>query len=62
MAERMNYEVPPTRTEPDAGEALNTLLENLHKHGFLRLANDLVCANTEIAKVVVSGRDRKSVV
>ncbi|WP_428943699.1 DUF1641 domain-containing protein [Pantoea sp. FN060301] len=58
MAERMNYEVPPTRTEPNAGEALNTLLENLHKHGFIRLANDLVCANTDIAKVLVSGLNR----
>lgn len=58
MAERMKYEVPPARTEPDAGEALNTLLENLHKHGFLRLANDLVCANTDIAKILVSGLNR----
>ena len=58
MAERMQYEVPPTRTEPDASEALSTLLENLHKHGFLRLANDLVCANTDIAKVLVGGLNK----
>ena len=55
MAEKMRYDVPPTQTEPDANEALGTLLENLHKHGFLRLANDLVCANTQIAKVLVDG-------
>ena len=37
MAERMQYDVPPTRTEPTAKESLDTLLESLHQHGFLRL-------------------------
>ena len=55
MAERMNYDVPPTRTEHTATEALGSLLENLHQHGFLRLANDVVMANTQIAKVLVDG-------
>lgn len=55
MAERMNYDVPPTRTEHTATEALGSLLENLHQHGFLRLANDVVMANTQIAKVLVNG-------
>ncbi|WP_194208284.1 DUF1641 domain-containing protein [Superficieibacter sp. 1612_C1] len=55
MAERMNYEVPPAQTQPSAGDALSDLLENLHHHGFLRLANDMVKANTQIAKIVVDG-------
>ncbi|MEM6049921.1 DUF1641 domain-containing protein [Erwinia sp. P7711] len=58
MAERMKYEVPPTRTEPNARESLDKLIENLHQHGFLRLANDIVCANTDIAKVLVEGVNR----
>jgi len=48
MAERMKYQVPPTRTEPTAREAMDELIENLHQHGFLRLANDLVKSNNEV--------------
>lgn len=55
MAERMSYEVPPTRTEPTAAEAMQKLIESLHQHGFLRLATDVVNANTQIAKVLVDG-------
>lgn len=55
MAEPLKYDVPPTRTEPTANEALATLLESLHQHGFLRLATDIVNANTQIAGVLVDG-------
>lgn len=55
MAERMRYEVPPTRTEPTAAEAMDKLIESLHQHGFLRLATDMVNANSQIAKVLVEG-------
>ncbi|WP_312242372.1 DUF1641 domain-containing protein [Pantoea sp.] len=58
MAERMQYQVPPTRTEPTAKEALDTLLESLHEHGFLRLANDLVRANSDIGKILAEGLNK----
>lgn len=58
MAERIHYDVPPARSEPDAREALDTLLASLHQHGFLRLANDVVCANSEIAQILVAGLNR----
>ncbi|QHM70856.1 DUF1641 domain-containing protein [Mixta intestinalis] len=58
MAERMSYEVPPTKTAPDAHDALHELLQSLHHHGFLRLANDVVSANTQIAKVLVDGLNK----
>lgn len=55
MAERMKYQVPPTPTEPTAREAMDELIENLHQHGFLRMANDLVKSNSEVGKILVSG-------
>lgn len=55
MAERMEYQVTPTRTEQTAREAMDELIESLHQHGFLRLANDLVKSNSEIGKILVSG-------
>lgn len=58
MAERLSYTVPPTRTEATAQEALDELVENLHQHGFLRLANDAIKANNEIGKILVSGLNR----
>lgn len=58
MAERLTYTVPPVRTEATAQEALNELIENLHEHGFLRLANDAVKANSDIGKILVSGLNR----
>ena len=59
MAERIGYDVKPAKIGPDAQDELQQLLENLHKHGMLRLANDLVCANSQIAKVVVDGLNKK---
>lgn len=58
MAERLSYQVPPARTEPTAQEALDTLLESLHQHGFLRLANDLVKANADIGKILAGGLNK----
>ncbi len=58
MAEPLHYQPTATRTEPSAQEALNELLENLHQHGFLRLANDMVQANNDIGKIVAAGLNR----
>ncbi len=58
MAEPLHYQPTPTRTESSAQEALNELLENLHHHGFLRLANDMVKANNDIGKIVAAGLNR----
>lgn len=58
MAEPLHYQPTPTRTESSAQEALNELLENLHQHGFLRLANDMVKANNDIGKIVAAGLNR----
>lgn len=55
MAERQEYQVPPARTETTAQDMLHTLTESLHEHGFLRLLNDVVRANTDIASILVSG-------
>lgn len=56
MAPRLEFKVTPLQ---DVGQSargeLDRLLQSLHKHGFLRLANDIVAANGEIAKVVVGG-------
>ncbi|TXH33976.1 MAG: DUF1641 domain-containing protein [Rhodospirillaceae bacterium] len=59
MAARIGYDVKPTKIGPDARDELQQLLENLHKHGMLRLANDLVCANSRIAKVAVDGLNKE---
>lgn len=58
MAERLSYTVPPTRTEKTAQEAMDELVENLHEHGFLRLANDAIKANNDIGKILVAGLNR----
>ena len=55
MADPTNYDLSREQKEPSAGDALSDLLENLHHHGFLRMANDVVKANTQIAKMVVDG-------
>ncbi len=56
MAPRLEYEVKPGREiGQDAHDELELLLRSLHDHGVLRLANDIVAANAEIAKVVVAG-------
>lgn len=55
MAERIHYEPDPPKTEPDAHEALERLVQSLHEQGLLRFANDLVCAKTPVTKVLVDG-------
>lgn len=55
MAKPIDYEVKPTPIGPDAHQALETLLQSLHERGVLRFANDVVCAQTDIAKVLVEG-------
>jgi uncharacterized protein YjgD (DUF1641 family) len=60
MAERIYYEPEAPKTEPDAHEALERLLQSLHQHGVLRFANDLVCAKTPVAEVLVQGLNKPS--
>lgn len=55
MAEPITYDVKPTPIGPDAREELDRLLQSLHERGILRFANDIVCAQTQIAKVLVDG-------
>ncbi|KTT65674.1 hypothetical protein NS383_09300 [Pseudomonas oryzihabitans] len=58
MAERITHEVTPPKLGPDAQEELERLLQTLHEHGMLRFANDLVAANTQVAKVLVDGLNK----
>ena len=53
MARPIEHVVRPPKIGPDAHEELERLLETCHRHGVLRLAHDLVAANTGVAKVVV---------
>ena len=55
MAERLDYDVPPTPIGPTAREELDRLLEALHQRGILRLANDVIGAQDKLAKVLVDG-------
>jgi uncharacterized protein YjgD (DUF1641 family) len=55
MAEPISYTPKPARVEMTAHEELHRLLETCHRHGVLRLANDLIASNTEVARVLVEG-------
>lgn len=55
MAKPIDHEVKPTPIDPDAREALDRLVQSLHEQGVLRFANDVVCSQTQIAKVLVDG-------
>jgi len=59
MAKAIDYQPEPAKIGPDAHEELARLLESLHQHGVLRLANDLVGANQDIAQVLVKGLQRE---
>lgn len=59
MAKPIDYAVEPPKIGPDAHEELERLLQTLHEHGFLRLANDLAAANTQVAEVIVRGLSRE---
>lgn len=60
MAERISHDVTPPSIGPDAHEEWEQLLQTLHEHGVLRLAKDMVGANTAIASVVVDGLGKTS--
>lgn len=55
MAAPIQFEVSPARTEITAREELERLLETCHRHGVLRLANDLIAANQDVARTLVGG-------
>ncbi|WP_413625815.1 DUF1641 domain-containing protein [Luteibacter sp. Lutesp34] len=55
MAEPLDFKPTPARTETTAQEEWERLLDTLHRHGVLRLANDLVARNQDIAAIVVKG-------
>lgn len=55
MAEPIDFEPTPARTAPTAREEWERLLQTLHEHGVLRLANDVVARNQDIARIVVQG-------
>ena len=59
MAKAIDYEVEPPVIGPTAEEELQRLLQTLHEHGVLRLANDLVASNNDWLKVIVDGLSRK---
>jgi uncharacterized protein YjgD (DUF1641 family) len=58
MAPPLQYTPRAARTEATAQEELGVLLETCHEHGVLRLANDLIASNTEIARILVEGLER----
>lgn len=59
MAERIFQDVTPPKIGPDAHKELETLLQTLHEHGVLRFTNDMVAANTEIARILVNGLNKE---
>lgn len=58
MAKPISYQARSAPTETSAREELDRLLETCHRHGLLRLANDLVAANTDIARIIVGGLEK----
>lgn len=44
--------------QPDAHHALESLLGSLHRHGFLRFANEVVSANAQMAETFVGAFDK----
>ncbi|WP_312689383.1 DUF1641 domain-containing protein [Kosakonia sp.] len=58
MAKPLNYQPELAKIGPDAHEELERLVQTLHQHGVLRLLNDLVAANNEVAQVLVNGLQR----
>lgn len=55
MAKPIPYQPEPPKLGPDAHEELETLLQTMHQHGVLRLANDLISANSQIASTIMQG-------
>ncbi len=55
MAEPIQYTPRPAKIGPDAHDELERLLQSMHEHGVLRMANDLVAANTQWTQIIVDG-------
>ncbi len=59
MAEPIQYTPKPAKIGPDAHDELERLLQTMHEHGVLRLADDLVAANTQWTQVIVDGLNKE---
>ncbi|WP_249193120.1 DUF1641 domain-containing protein [Burkholderia cenocepacia] len=57
MTDRQSPDTMPPPREPDAHHALESLLGSLHRHGFLRFANEVVSANAQMAESFVGAFD-----
>lgn len=58
MTDRPSPDTKPPASEPDAHHALESLLGSLHRHGFLRFANEVVSANAQMAETFVGAFDK----
>lgn len=58
MTERPPSDVTPPAPEPGAHDALEHLLDSLHRHGFLHLASEVVGANARLAGTFVDALDK----
>jgi len=58
MTDRPSPGTPRPAPEPDAHHALESLLGSLHRHGFLRFANEVVSANAQMAETFVGAFDK----
>jgi uncharacterized protein YjgD (DUF1641 family) len=53
MGQPIQYTPKPARIELTAREELDRLLESCHRHGVLRLANDIVTSNVGLAQTLM---------
>ena len=58
MTERQPPDTTSAHQEPGAHDALEHLLGSLHRHGFLRFANEVVSANARLADTFVDALDK----
>ncbi|MGR3908992.1 DUF1641 domain-containing protein [Burkholderia sp. SR8] len=58
MTDRPLPDTTPPAPSPDAHHALENLLGSLHRHGFLRFANEVVSANARMAETFVGAFDK----
>ncbi|MFB5149769.1 DUF1641 domain-containing protein [Burkholderia orbicola] len=58
MIEGQRPDTTPPQPEPGAHDALEHLLGSLHRHGFLRFANEVVSANARLADTFVDALDK----
>ncbi|WP_239664386.1 hypothetical protein [Burkholderia cenocepacia] len=58
MTDRQPPDTTPPHPEPGAHDALEHLLGSLHRHGFLRFANEVVTANARLADTFVDVLDK----